>query len=169
MSVKADPVAGGPATGEPAAAEPAPIDPHDELGQSFKATMAAVRRLRGRETHRPGDLSYAQYSLLFSLAGGGVKSARELAELADLSAATVTQMLDHLAAAGLVTRVRSDEDKRIVLTSLTERGCEVIERRRKQMEPRWRAALAEFSDAELQTAAAVLDRLHELFDEFAEG
>jgi DNA-binding MarR family transcriptional regulator len=151
---------------EPATSEPAaePLDPHDELGQAFKAAMAAVRRLRGRETHRPGDLSYAQYSLLFSLAAGGTKSARELAELADLSPATVTQMLDHLAAAGLVHRVRSDEDKRIVLTSLTERGCEVIEARRGTMEPRWRAALAEFSDGELQTAAAVLDRLGELFD-----
>lgn len=171
MSVKAEPASSQPAPGERAACEPAPapLDPYDDLGRAFKATMAAVRRLRGRETHRPGDLSYAQYSLLFSLAGGGVKSARELAELADLSAATVTQMLDHLATAGLVTRVRSDEDKRIVLTSLTARGCEIIEARRRTMEPRWRAALAEFSDPELQTAAAVLDRLHELFDEFAEG
>jgi DNA-binding MarR family transcriptional regulator len=163
VSVKTEPPTGEPAAGEPAAE---PLDPHDDLGRAFKAAMAAVRRLRGRETHRPGDLSYAQYSLLFSLAGGGVRSARELAELADLSAATVTQMLDHLAAAGLVTRVRSDEDKRIVLTSLTERGCEVIEARRASMEPRWRAALTEFSDAELQTAAAVLDRLRELFERF---
>jgi DNA-binding MarR family transcriptional regulator len=145
------------------------VTPHDELGRAFKAAMAAVRRLRGRETHRPGELSYAQYSLLFSLAAGDVKSARELAELADLSPATVTQMLDHLAAAGLVTRIRSDEDKRIVLTSLTDRGCEVIEARRCTMEPRWRAALAEFSDGELRTAAAVLDRLHDLFEEFARG
>jgi DNA-binding MarR family transcriptional regulator len=142
--------------------------PHDELGRAFKAAMAAVRRLRGRETHRPGDLSYAQYSLLFSLAAGEVKSARQLAELADLSPATVAQMLDHLAAAGLVTRIRSDEDKRIVLTSLTERGCEVIEARRGAMEPRWRAALAEFSDADLRTAAAVLDRLRDPFDEFSD-
>jgi DNA-binding MarR family transcriptional regulator len=144
------------------------VTPHDELGRAFKAAMAAVRRLRGRETHRPGELSYAQYSLLFSLAAGDVKSARELAELADLSAATVAQMLDHLAAAGLVTRIRSDEDKRIVLTSLTDRGCEVIEARRSTMEPRWRAALAEFSDADLRTAAAVLDRLHDLFEEFSD-
>lgn len=142
--------------------------PHDELGRAFKAAMAAVRRLRGRETHRPGDLSYAQYSLLFSLAAGDMKSARELAELADLAPATVTQMLDHLAAAGLVTRIRSDEDKRIVLTSLTERGCEVIEARRCEMEPRWRAALNEFSDDELTIAASVLDRLRDLFEEFAE-
>lgn len=145
-----------------------PITPHDDLGRAFKAAMAAVRRLRGRETHHPGELSYAQYSLLFSLAAGEMKSARELAELADLSAATVAQMLDHLAEAGLVVRVRSGEDKRIVLTSLTDRGCEVIEARRGAMEPRWREALSEFSDAELRTAARVLDRLHDLFEQFAE-
>ena len=36
-----------------------------------RASMAAVRRLRGRETHRPGELSFAQYSLLFGLATSG--------------------------------------------------------------------------------------------------
>jgi len=143
------------------------LSAHDALGHSFKAAMAAVRRLRGRETHRPGDLSYAQYSLLFGLAGGATRSARQLAELADVSPATVTQMLDHLAAAGLVHRVRSDEDKRIVLTSLTARGNEVIEARRCEMEPRWRAALSEFSEDELRIAAAVLDRLATLFGEFS--
>jgi DNA-binding MarR family transcriptional regulator len=146
------------------AATAAELDPHEELGRAFKSAMAAVRRQRGRETHRPGELSYAQYSLLFSLSDGGTKSARELAELADLSAATVTQMLDSLATAGLVIRVRSDADKRVVLTSLTDRGRDVIERRRCQMEPRWRGALSEFSGDELRVASAVLTRLAELFD-----
>jgi DNA-binding MarR family transcriptional regulator len=146
-------------------AETAELDPSENLGRAFKAAMAAVRRLRGRETHHPGDLSYAQYGLLFGLADGGTRSARELAILADLAPATVTQMLDSLAAAGLVTRVRSDEDKRIVLTSLTARGRAVTEQHRAEMEPRWRAAMSEFSDDELRVAAAVLDRLHDLFDE----
>jgi DNA-binding MarR family transcriptional regulator len=151
---------------ESVSAEPAPLDAYENLGRAFKAAMAAVRRLRGRETHRPGDLSYAQYSLLFSLADGCTRSARELGDQADLAAATVTQMLDHLATAGLVTRVRSDEDKRIVLTSLTAHGRKLIEQRRSSIEPRWRAALAEFSDQELRIAASVLDRLHDLFEDF---
>lgn len=141
------------------------LDPFEDLGRAFKGVLASVRRMKGRETHHPGELSYAQYSLLFGLADGCTKSARELAELADLSAASVTQMLDNLAAAGLVVRVRSDEDRRVVLTSLTERGRKVIEERRRLMEPAWRASLAEFSDGELRIAAAVLDRLHDLFDE----
>jgi DNA-binding MarR family transcriptional regulator len=159
----------------PAGAQEAPMDSAgtpdpsgaELVGRAFKAAMGAVRRLRGRDTHRPGAISYAQYGLLFGLGEHGRLSARELAETADLSAATVTQMLDSLAASGLVDRIRSEDDKRIVLTSLTERGRAVIEQRRASLEPRWRAALADFSDQELRTTAAVLDRLRELFDEFA--
>ena len=80
---------------------------------------------------------------------------------------TVTQMLDGLERVGLVKRVRSDRDKRVVLTSLTERGRAVVERRREQLEPRWRGALAGFSDQDLLTAAAVLERLRDMFDELA--
>jgi DNA-binding MarR family transcriptional regulator len=151
--------------------EPIPspaLDSYEQLGRSFKAVTAAMRRLRGRETHRPGELSYAQYGLLFGLAQGGALAARDLAGAADLSPATVTQMLEGLERAGLVQRVRSDEDKRVVLTSLTRHGREIVERRRQELEPRWRAALAGFSDEDLVTAGAVLDRLREMFDELAE-
>jgi DNA-binding MarR family transcriptional regulator len=144
------------------------LDPHGQFGHSFKATMAAQRRLRGRETHRPGELSYAQYSLLFSLAAGEAMSASELALAADVSPASATQMLDGLEKAGLVERVRSGRDKRVVLTSLTDRGRKVVESRRALLEPRWRQALAEFTDQDLLTAAAILDRIREMFDELAE-
>lgn len=138
---------------------------YEQLGLSFKHAMASMRRLRGRETHRPGELSFAQYGLLFSLARGCALSSRELAEQADVTAATATQMLDSLEAGGLVQRVRSRDDKRVVLTSLTDRGRQVVEERRARHEPRWREALSEFSHNELLTAAAVLDRIAALFDE----
>jgi DNA-binding MarR family transcriptional regulator len=140
----------------------------DQLGRAFKTAMAGVRRLRGRETHRPGELSYAQYTLLFSLADRGKEvSARDLACAADLSPPSVTQMLDHLAAVGFVARARSEVDKRVVLTSLTERGEALIAERKAQFENRWRAALAEFDDHELAVASAVLTRLGGMFEEFA--
>lgn len=144
------------------------LDPQEQFGHSFKTAMAALRRLRGRETHRPGELSFAQYSLLFSLAAGGALPAGELALAADVSPASATQMLDALERAGLVERVRSGQDKRVVLTSLTNRGRQVVDSRRALFEPRWRAALAEFSDRDLLTAATILDRLREMFDELAE-
>jgi DNA-binding MarR family transcriptional regulator len=141
-----------------------PTSPAGQVGLAFKRAMVAVRKLRGRETQRHGQLSYAQYGLLFGLSGACELSARELAEQAELSPATVTQMLDHLEAAGLVKRTRSEQDRRVVLSVLTERGAAVVAERHAQMEPRWRAALSEFSDEELTAAARVLTRLGEYFD-----
>jgi DNA-binding MarR family transcriptional regulator len=141
-----------------------PSTPAGQLGLAFKRAMVAVRKLRGRETHRSGQISFAQYGLLFGLAGTDELSARELAEQADLTPGTVTQMLDYLEAAGLVKRTRSKQDRRIVLSALTERGAAVVAERKAQMEPRWQAALAEFSDRELTAAARVLNRLADYFD-----
>jgi DNA-binding MarR family transcriptional regulator len=125
--------------------------------------------MRGRETHHPGELSYAQYGLLFALSDGEPRSSRELALAADVSPATAAEMLDSLAASGLVERTRSQDDKRIVLTSLTERGKAVIEERHARYEPRWRAALAGFTQDELHTATRVLDALRRMFDELADS
>ena len=142
------------------------VDARTHVGQSFKAAMAAVRRLRGRETQRLGELSYAQFSLLFGLAAEPQMSGSQLAVIADLAPATVTQMLDHLEADGLVERVRSNRDKRVVLTSLTDRGRELVEERRARFEARWLQALADFDSEQLENAAAVLDRLAMMFDEY---
>jgi len=136
-----------------------------ELGASFKGLLGAVRRLRGRETRNPEGLSDAQYGLLFGLREHQQLSSGELACLADLSPASATEMLDGLAAAGLVRRVRSERDRRVVLTSLTDRGHALLEERHAKFAPRWYAAVEEFSDDELRTAARVLDRLRAMFDE----
>jgi DNA-binding MarR family transcriptional regulator len=141
----------------------------EEVSEAFKRTTAAVRRLRGRETHRPGGLSFAQYGLLFSLSEHGEMPARELACAAELSPATVTEMLEALASAGLVARVRSERDKRIVLTSLTERGRALVGERRQVWDSRWRAALGEFDEEQLRVAAVVLDRLQQMFDAAADS
>jgi DNA-binding MarR family transcriptional regulator len=104
---------------------------------------------------------------LFSLRESDALRTSELALAADLSPASTTEMLDSLAGAGLVTRVRSDQDRRVVLTSLTERGRRLVEERRARFEPRWLAALEDVSERDLLVAAGVLDRLRGLFDELA--
>jgi MarR family transcriptional regulator, organic hydroperoxide resistance regulator len=143
-------------------------DASEQVARSFKRAMAAVRRLRGRETHRPGELTDAQYGLLFCLRDQAQMSVRDLAYAAELSSASVTEMLDGLAAAGLVDRQRSERDRRVVLTSLTDSGRGLVEERRARFEPRFRAALEPFSEDELVVAAAVLERLRGLFEEIAD-
>jgi MarR family transcriptional repressor of emrRAB len=136
-----------------------------DLATALKGVMAGVRRLRGRDTQRPGELSFAQYHLLFGLYEHGDLSSGDLAAAAEVTPATVTQMLDNLVAMGLVERRRSASDRRIVTCTLTPRGRELITERRAYFERRWRATLAEFSADELATAAAVVDRLRAFYDE----
>jgi DNA-binding MarR family transcriptional regulator len=138
-----------------------------ELGRAFKGCVRAVRRLRGRETHSPDGLSDAQYGLLFGLREHDALPTSELALLADLSPATATGMLDSLEVSGLVTRARSARDRRVVLTSLTERGRALVDERHARFAPHWEAAMADFSDDDLRVAAAVLNRMRQMFDEFS--
>jgi DNA-binding MarR family transcriptional regulator len=144
------------------------LDAVTAVGHAFKGAMAAVRRLRGRETRRGGTLSDAQYSLLFGLCDGVARSSGELATAADLSPAATTEMLEGLEANGLIERHRSERDRRVVLTALTDRGLALVQERRARYEPRWRAAVSEFSEEELWATAAVLDRLRAMFDEIAD-
>ncbi|MBV9603819.1 MAG: MarR family transcriptional regulator [Solirubrobacterales bacterium] len=143
-------------------------DATQEVARAFKRAMAAVRRLRGRETSRPGELTDAQYGLLFCLRDEAEMSVRDLACAAEVSPASVTEMLEGLTASGLVTRERSERDRRVVLTSLTESGRGLVEARRARFEPRFRAALQPFSEDELVVAAAVLERLRDLFQQIAD-
>ena len=143
-------------------------DPVTALGPAFKGVMAAVRRLRARERRGPDDLRDAQYSLLFSLAGGAELPSSELAALADVTPASATELLDELQERSLVTRRRSDSDRRSVLVSLTDHGLELVRERQAEFEPRWRAAFADFTADELRTAVAVLDRMRDTFEALAE-
>jgi MarR family transcriptional regulator, organic hydroperoxide resistance regulator len=144
------------------------LDAVSAVGQAFKGAMAAVRRFRGRETRRGGTLSDAQYSLLFGLCDGVARSTGDLAAAADLSPAATTEMLEGLEANGLIDRHRSERDRRVVLTALTDRGLALVQERRALYEPRWRAAMSEFNEEELRAAAAVLDRVRSMFNEIAD-
>ncbi len=144
------------------------VEAYTEFARAFKGANAALRRLRGREARHPSGLSDAQYGLLFSLCDSRPLSSSELAHAADLSAPATTEMLDALAAAGLVERHRSERDRRVVLTSLTEQGLALVQERRARYEPLWRAALGEFSDRDLRRAAAVLNSVRAMFDRIAE-
>lgn len=142
----------------------------DGLAKSFKRVFRTLRRLRGRDTHLAGDdVSHAQFELLIELYERGPLPAGELAIAAQLTPATVTQMLDHLASSGHVERTRSDADRRIVVTRLTALGRRKVQDKRALWQTRWQEALSDLSAEELRVAAQVLDRLGSMFDETPPG
>jgi len=134
-----------------------------ELREAVQAFTAAQRRLRGRDA-KAGGLSFAQFHLMRRLAEVDESPASKLAAGADLSPASATQALDHLAELGLVERVRSATDRRVVLNRLTPAGREVFAAKRTELEQRWQEALADLSAEQLGQAAQVLRRMAEVLD-----
>jgi DNA-binding MarR family transcriptional regulator len=163
------------ATSDPSPADPAEASAaakeqraHDlrELGAAFRRVAASLRRLRGRDTHLcAGELGHAQVELLIELHEGGQLSAGELAHAAQLTPATVTQMLEHLASEGYVERTRLQSDKRVVVSRLTELGEREIEIKRQKWQGRWESALADLDTEELRAATRVLARLRTVFED----
>ena len=147
-------------------AEAARADAISGLGASFKRVMVAVRRLRGRDTQRPDTPSFAQYQLLFALDDGDGLSTGELAAAAELSPASVTQMLDALVEHGFVERSRTSRDRRIITCSLTGEGRSLIAGRRAMVEQSWQEALADIPTDQLELSAAVFERIAVMFDAF---
>jgi DNA-binding MarR family transcriptional regulator len=162
----------GPVDADAAASEPAVASPESprvaelqELGVAFRSLFRALSRLRGRDTHLAGtELSHAQFELLLELHERGPLSAGELATAAQLSPATVTQMLEHLAASGHVDRERLECDRRVVVSHLTDRGRREIEAKRARWQARWEHALRDVDVEDLRAATGVLTRLRAVFE-----
>jgi DNA-binding MarR family transcriptional regulator len=136
-----------------------------ELRDAVQAFSAAQRRLRSRDA-RGGGLSFSQWYLLRQLADCDELPAGKLAAAADLTPASATQMLDSLAEQGLVERVRSDTDRRVVLNRLTPAGRERVSAKQAEIETRWREALADLPAEQLEQAAQVLRRMADVLDAF---
>ncbi len=158
--------AAAPTSEEPAAPSDADVareQQMSELGAAFSGVFRSLSRLRGRDTHlAPGELSHAQFELLIELHERGALPAGELAAAARLAPGTVTQMLEHLAAGGHVERVRSETDRRVVVSRLTSQGRRKIEAKRAAWKRRWAQALGDLDIDELRAATTVLERLGEM-------
>jgi DNA-binding MarR family transcriptional regulator len=136
-----------------------------DLREAFGTLLGAERRLRGRDQHREAEgLTIAQVRALFALDGREPATAGDIAEAARLSPAAVSGMLDELERDGIVTRVRSDSDRRRVLVTLTDEGRDLLKKRRRLWVKRWESALEDVPERDLAAAAEVMRRIGTLLD-----
>ena len=75
-----------------------------------------------RKLLKPLDLTYPQYLVMMVLWEDESLSVSEIGTRLFLDSATLTPLLKRLETSGLVTRLRSREDERHVVISLTTRG-----------------------------------------------
>jgi MarR family transcriptional regulator, organic hydroperoxide resistance regulator len=80
------------------------------------------------ELFKSKDLTPTQYNVLRILRGAGAEglSCREIGERMITRDSDITRMLDRLEAQGLIARERQKEDRRVVLTLISEKGLDVL-------------------------------------------
>ena len=117
------------------AAPASAVAEREEFIAAWRRFFAAVRKARGRNVAQSGEeISLSQLYVLIALRDEGELRVGALAEAAGLAAPTVTRMLDGLEKEGVVVRKHSEEDRRCVTASLTDRGVEMVDRKRKTVD-----------------------------------
>ncbi len=130
----------------------------ESCGYLMKSVMASIshqvdRRLVGH------DLTHAQWVPLFKLAHGECGTVAELARTLQSDPGAMTRALDRLEAKGLVARVRSSEDRRVVNLELTEAGREVAAVVPAVLAEVLNLHLAGFTESEWRSLLSMLTRM----------
>jgi len=99
----------------------------ESIGHQLFSLMTQMRREVEKRMAQHG-LTDAQWKPLYMVKVGRATTAIELAREMDIDAGAVTRMLDRLEAKGLVERVRSATDRRVVHLRLTAAGDTVAKK-----------------------------------------
>lgn len=97
--------------------------PDDSVGYLMRRIISAVGQEVDHELE-PSGLTNAQWVPLLKLHMGTASSVAEVARECQLDAGSMTRLLDRLEAKGLVRRLRTSKDRRIVNLELTDEGRE---------------------------------------------
>ena len=137
---------------------PESLQPETSVGLLIKRVMQSLLLQIDRRL-LPHDLTHAQWLALYHLAKGGCDTMAALARDQSLDPGAVTRGLDRLEAKGLLRRVRSLQDRRVVKLELTDAGREVSRHVPAVLAEVLNAHLSGFSEAEWQLLLGLLQRM----------
>ena len=108
-------------------------------------------------------LSGPTYNVLRILRGAGNTglSCGDISERMVTRVPDVTRLLDRLLDRGLVQRERSEEDRRVVLSRITERGLDVLAELDEPITELQKSLLAHMSRGELEQFLRLMERVRE--------
>jgi len=107
---------------------------------------------------KPYGISSTQYNVLRILRGAGDEGLcrNELRDRMLTRMPDMTRLLDRMEEAGLVTRARERDDRRMVLTRITPRGLELLGELDRPITELHRGQLARLTDEELRSLIDLL-------------
>ena len=142
----------------PAFYRPGDYKPQESIGFLMRRIVHEVSGEIERQFDSCG-LTNAQWLPLYKLHLGSASTVAELARECQLDTGGMTRLLDRLEAKGLVRRVRSSEDRRVVNLELTDEGHEAARNVPAVLCRVQNAALRGFSTDEWQQLRDLLARM----------
>ncbi|WP_417485780.1 MarR family winged helix-turn-helix transcriptional regulator [Maricaulis sp.] len=136
---------------------------HDEILVSLRRITRAID-LQSKRLVKATGLTAPQLVVIDTLRKRGDLSPSAIARAVSLSQATITSILDRLTQAGLVERVKSDTDKRVVMAHLTETGIAAGETAPELLQAGFLRSFRELQPWEQNMLIASLQRIAELMD-----
>jgi DNA-binding MarR family transcriptional regulator len=133
-------------------------NPEDTLGFLIKQTYHLIQRAIDMQMVAL-DLTAMQWRPLMFIALGYGDTAADIARMACTDTGAVTRMLDRLESKGLVRRVRSVEDRRVIKLELTEEGKLATRQIPALLDKVFEVHLAGFTDAEIELLKSLLRRM----------
>lgn len=138
-----------------------PFDAGQEALSVLRAVLALGRRLRAERP--PGGVTLAELSILAALRRLGPVPAKRLASEERLQPQSLTRVIGSLEQDHLIARTRSEDDRREILITLTQRGRSVLaddlRARRAWLEQTMVSLLSERERAQLLAGSAVMLKL----------
>jgi DNA-binding MarR family transcriptional regulator len=98
-----------------------------ETVQKFRLIIGAVRQ-HSRALEAACGIGGAQVWMLATIADAPDITVTQLGKALSVHVSTASNLLDKLARAGLVERLRGEEDRRLVRLRLTDRGRDIVAR-----------------------------------------
>ena len=134
----------------------------DEAYLNVLRTADALLR-KETELLKEYGLSPTQYNTLRILRGAGTQGVTcgELSDRMLTKDPDVTRLIDRLERRGLLTRSRSDEDRRVVRTQITAAGLDLLARLDEPSHVWTQSQLGHMSEAELREFIHLLERARE--------
>lgn len=120
--------------------------------------------LHSRQVKKNCGLTLPQIMLLRSIRAQGDVTVKKLARDIALSQPTVTTILDRLEERGLVERIRSTHDRRIVNARLTEPGRQMLEKSPPLLDETFMRRFSALSEGEQQALKTALGKIVQLLD-----
>jgi DNA-binding MarR family transcriptional regulator len=138
--------------------------------QITNETLRAIRRILraadqgGRKLAVATGLTPSQVLVLQQITQSGETTPSSIATKLQFGQATVTNIVDRLEAAGLVTRQRSNRDKRQILLHATAKGRAMLDTAPDLLQERFRDRFEALQAWEQAMILSALERLGQLLD-----